>query len=76
MSEIQPVEEQSPVSEFTADAVFMEVEAIRKITEALQGFDKKTCARMLDYAADRFADCVLFHKHINPTGVIRARDAR
>ena len=36
-----------------------EIEGLRKISEALVGRDKATCARMLDWAADIFTDSVL-----------------
>jgi hypothetical protein len=40
-----------------------EVEALGVMVGALKGFDEPTCARMLDYLADRFASCVLSKKH-------------
>jgi hypothetical protein len=52
-----------------------EVEALGVMVGALKGFDEPTCARMLDYLADRFASCVLVKKHKEPVGLVRLKSA-
>lgn len=45
--------------EITETPVQQEIDAMRQIARALQGKDRETCARILDWAADHYAECVL-----------------
>ena len=49
-----------------------EVEAMHAIATALQGLDADSCARVLDWAADYYAGCLLMHR-TKPAPVLRAR---
>lgn len=49
--------------------VSKELDAMKLIAEALANMDKKTCARILDWAADIYTDSVLM------PGCIRGREA-
>lgn len=62
-------------AECTADGTLAgEIEALTAIARVLHDKDQATAARILDWAADKYAGCVLFRKAKKPAEVVRGRE--